>query len=172
MYTGRLDNASGNVTSGIAYSVLTDSTAATSENGLLPDVNYSVQSALEDSNFSRTEDITSRLKAVFIPQDYSMLNMKSPTDSTSTQVPQRLFFLIMGGPPSQIGVAKIIITQNWEAIPAISTSDYITTSYNPYPCDFNPQKIFSYIIENNLVITKDDKEYGFNSFKSDYIDKI
>lgn len=92
------------------------------------------------------------------------MTLKSPKESNITVVPQRLFILITGGPPSQIGVGRIVVTQNWEGIPSISTSDWVTTSYNPYPSDFDPRSIFDYMITNNLVITKDENEFGLTKF--------
>ncbi len=61
-------------------------------------MNYSVITAIEDLPFARTCPITDSLKAIFIPQDYTIMNLKSPTDSNSTIIPQRLFILITGGP--------------------------------------------------------------------------
>jgi hypothetical protein len=50
----------------------------TQENGLLPDTNYSVLTAIEDLPFARTVSITDSLKAIFIPQDYTIMTLKSP----------------------------------------------------------------------------------------------
>lgn len=51
----------------------------TLENGLLPDFNYSTLALIEDCPFSRTVPITDSLKAIYVPQDYSSLNLKAPT---------------------------------------------------------------------------------------------
>jgi hypothetical protein len=137
-YTGRLDNSSGLITMGIGFTGVTDATTPlTQENGLLPDVNYSVLQAVEDLPYARSVPITDTLKAVFVPQDYTLLNLKSPLDSNTTVIPQRLFILITGGPPSQIGVCRVTFTQNWEAVPSIASSDIMTTTINPYPLDFD-----------------------------------
>lgn len=118
-YTGRLDNSSGLITMGLGYTLVTDAgfgAPLTQENGLLPDTSYTTLQSVEDLPFARSVPITESLKAVFIPQDYTLMNLKSPFDSTSTPIPQRLFCIITGGPASQVGVARITITQNWEAI--------------------------------------------------------
>jgi hypothetical protein len=73
-------------------------------------------SAVEDLPFARVCPITDSLKAIFIPQDYTLMTLKAPTDSNTTVVPQRLFILITGGPPSQVGVGRVTFIQNWEAI--------------------------------------------------------
>ncbi len=80
---------------GLNYTNLTTSSTATSGNnpiptgstigtptsaidgGLLPDLNYSTVTSIEDCPYSRNESITTPLKAIFVPQDYNALNLKS-----------------------------------------------------------------------------------------------
>jgi hypothetical protein len=113
---------------------------------------------------ARNLGITESVKAIFIPQDYSTLNLKSTLDSNNTVVPQRLCMLITGGPPSQVGVGRITLTQNWEGVPAITSSDFMTSSYNPYPATFDCREVYDYIVSNNLIITKDSNEFGLSRF--------
>lgn len=162
-YIGRLDIASGNVTMGINYSNISDPTAQVGVNGLLPDVRYSTLTALEDCPFARTVFITDPLKGIFIPHDSSVLNLKPPTDDVSTATPQRLFLLVTSAPPSQT-IARITITQNWEGTPTKDYSDLLSLSYNTFPVDFNGKEIYEYMISHNMIITKDDSEFGLYKF--------
>jgi hypothetical protein len=167
-YIGRLDISAGNVTCGLNYSSVADPAGVSAgANGLYPDVNYSVLTALEDSPFARTLPITDPMKAVFVPQDYTLMNLKSPLDSTSTVMPQRLFFLILAGPPNQT-VARISVTQNWEGTPTRSFADIISLSYNSFPADYDGKEIYDYMIKNNLIITKDESEFGVKKFFEQY----
>jgi hypothetical protein len=144
------------------------------ENGLQPDFTYSSLSLIEDCPYNRTVPITDGLKAIFVPQDYSILNLKSPLDSNNTVIPQRLFLLIVGGPSSQIGAARITLTANWEGVPSKTTQDWVTTSISNYPTSFNGnikiknyilgQQIFNYMMQNNLIVTKEDDEFGTSKF--------
>jgi len=136
----------------------------TSDNGLLPDLNYTTIQAVEDCPFSRVGRITDAFKAIFVPQDYSILNLKSPTDSTNTLATQRLFILITNGPPSAIGAVRITITANWEGVPSRQSADWVTTDYTNYPPGFDGNEIFTYMIKNNLIITQDDDEFGISKF--------
>lgn len=78
-----------------------------------------------DCPFARTFHITEQMRSVYIPQDYSSLNLRSPTDATTTIMPQRLYILILGAiPDSTIG--KITITSNWEGVPTKKYSDILT----------------------------------------------
>lgn len=163
-YIGRIDIASGNVIMGINYSSQSDSNATTPSNGLLPDVRYSTLSAIEDCPFARSANITDNLKAIFIPHDQSVLNMKPPTDDTSTVTCQRLFMLTTSAPPNQT-IARITITQNWEGTPTHEYSDLLSLSYNTFPSEFNGEDIYKYMISHNLIITKDDSEFGLYKFK-------
>lgn len=98
-YTGRFDNSSGTVTMAINYTNIATAPggSTTLENGLLPDVSFSDITKLEDCPFTRTASIIEGMKAIYVPQDFSALNLKSPLDSNNTVVPQRLFILITGG---------------------------------------------------------------------------
>lgn len=91
------------------------------------------------------------------------MNLKTPTDASSTVIPQRLFILVLAGPPNQ-PVARITLTQNWEGTPTRALSDIISLSYNTFPSDFDGKKIYDYMIANNLVVTKDEKEFGLYKF--------
>lgn len=162
-YIGRIDIASGNVTMGINYSNITDPDAEVKVNGLLPDVRYSTLAALEDCPFARTGFITDPLKGIFIPHDSSVLNLKPPTDDVSTATPQRLFLLVTSAPPSQT-IARITITQNWEGTPTKEYSDLLSLSYNTFPVDFNGKEIYEYMISHNMIITKNDNEFGFYKY--------
>ena len=162
-YIGRIDIASGNATMGINYSTMNDPTAQVPVNGLLPDVRYSTLSALEDCPFARSVNITESLKGIFIPHDHSVLNLKPPTDDTSTVTCQRLFLLITSAPINQT-IARITITQNWEGTPTQDFADLLTLSYNTFPNEFNGDEIYKYMISNNLIITKDDSEFGLYKF--------
>ena len=162
-YIGRIDIASGNATMGINYSAKTDEKATTPVNGLLPDTRYSVLANLEDCPFARTVSITDPLKGIFIPHDVSVLNLKSPTDDTSTTTVQRLFLLITSAPANQT-IARITITQNWEGTPTHNYSDLLSLSYNSFSSDFDGKFIYEYMISHNLVITKDDSEFGLYRF--------
>ena len=162
-YIGRIDIASGNATMGINYSSRSDPNATTPVNALLPDTRYSVLSSLEDCPFARTVNITDPLKGIFIPHDISVLNLKSPIDDTSTTTVQRLFLLITSAPPSQT-IARITITQNWEGTPTQDYADLLSLSYNSFSSDFDGKYIYEYMISHNLIITKDDSEYGLYRF--------
>lgn len=162
-YIGRIDIASGNATMGINYSTMNDTNATTPVNGLLPDVRYSTLSAIEDCPFSRSVNITETLKGIFIPHDYSVMNLKPPTDDTSTVTCQRLFLLVTSAPVNQT-VARITITQNWEGTPTQDFADLLTLTYNTFPNNFNGDEIYKYMISNNLIITKDDSEFGLYKF--------
>lgn len=166
-YIGRLDISSGNTTMGINYTNIEDpANIEKSVNGLYPDPTYSVLTSLEDCPFARTVPMTDSLKAIFVPQDYSLLNLRSPTDATAVLMPQRLFLLCMAGPPNQ-PIARITITSNWEAIPTKQYSDIITLNYNTFPSDYSGKGIYDYMISNNLIITKDDSEFGLYKFLND-----
>ena len=162
-YIGRIDIASGNVTMGINYSNMNDPAASIKVNGLLPDVRYSTLAALEDCPFARTVFATDALKGIFIPHDSSVLNLKPPTDDVSTATPQRLFLLVTSAPPSQT-IARVTITQNWEGTPTKEYSDLLSLSYNTFPVDFNGKEIYEYMISHNMIITKDDSEFGLYKF--------
>lgn len=162
-YIGRIDIASGNVTMGINYSSMSDSDATTPVNGLLPDVRYTTLAAVEDCPFARSASTTENLKGIFIPHDQSVLNLKPPTDDTSSVTCQRLFILVTSAPVSQT-IARITITQNWEGTPTQDYADLLTLSYSTFPSEFKGDDIYKYMITNNLVITKDDNEFGLYKF--------
>lgn len=63
----------------------------------MPDVRYTTINTIEDLPYARNCSVTDSLKAIFIPQDYTLMTLKAPTDSNTTVVPQRLFILISGG---------------------------------------------------------------------------
>lgn len=157
-YIGRLDIAAGDITAGVAYSNVGGNS------GVLPDVNYSILSAIEDSSFARTVPITTSLKGIYVPQDFATLNFKSPTDTVNNGgISQRMFFLVLAGPPSQT-ILRVTLTMNWEALPSRQFSDLLSLDYNTFPVDFNGQVLYNYIIKNNLVITQSDSEFGKYSF--------
>jgi len=162
-YLGRIDIAAGTVTMGINYSNVSAPGVTTPSNGLLPDVRYSTQAAIEDCPFARTVPSTESLKAIFIPHDSSVLNLKPPTDDTSTVTTQRLFILINSAPAKDT-VARITITQNWEGTPTKEYSDLLSLSYNTFPSQFNGKEIYTYMISHNLIITRDDSEFGLYKF--------
>ena len=165
-YIGRLDASQGNVTMGLNYTAVADPAgiaAGTSANGLYPDPNYSILSALEDCPFARTLPATDSVKAIFVPQDYTMLNLKSPIDAISTVMPQRLYIMVLAAPPSST-IGRITITSNWEAVPTKSFSDIISLNYSIYPSDFDAKAIYDYMVSNNLIITRDDSEFGLFKF--------
>ena len=162
-YIGRIDIASGNATMGINYTQKSDVNANTPVNGLLPDTRYSVLANLEDCPFARTVNITDPLKGIFIPHDISVLNLKAPTDDTSTTTVLRLFLLVTSAPPSQT-IARITITQNWEGTPTHNYSDLLSLSYNSFSSDFDGKFIYEYMISHNLIVTKDDSEFGLYRF--------
>lgn len=170
-YSGRLDSASGTVTMGIGYSRVSNPTTAnfaanaipTDQNGLLPDLNYSTIQAIEDLPFSRTVSVTENLRAVFVPHDYSLLNLKNPTDAGNTIIPQRLYILVIGNPGSDPAAsARITVCSNWEAIPSTGFADILTTSYNENASsNYDGRDVFDYIVKNNLVIAKEDEIKSF-----------
>lgn len=162
-YTGRLDIASGQVMMGVNYSTMSDPNAAVQVNGLMPDVRYSTIGAVEDCPFTRSGFITDSMKAVFVPHDTTTLFMKSPTDDINTNTIQRLFILITSAPKNQT-IGRIYINQNWEGTPTAEYSDILTLTYNTFPTEFNGKDIYDYIITNNLIITKNDDEYGIDNF--------
>lgn len=163
-YIGRLDIAAGNVTMGIAYSTVPDpSGTSLSVNGLYPDPTYSTQQAIEDCPLARMVPVTSSLKGILIPHDYSVLNLKPTTDASSIPMPQRLYILVNAAPPSQI-IARVTVTQNWEGIPTPQFADFITCSYNTFPSEFDGKEIYEFMIANNLVITKNESEFGLYKF--------
>lgn len=163
-YIGRLDIAAGNVTMGITYSNVTDPVGVTSSvNGLYPDPTYSTQANIEDCPLARMVPATTSLKGILIPHDESVLNLKSTIDASSTPMPQRLYLLINAAPPAQI-VARITITQNWEGVPSSQFADFITCTYNTFPTEFDGKDIYSYMVANNLVITKNESEFGLYKF--------
>lgn len=92
-----------------------------------------------------------------------MLTLKSPTDDTSTTTVQRLFLLITSGPPDQT-IARITITQNWGGTPTQDFADLLSLSYNSFSSDFDGKYIYEYMISHNLIITKDDSEFGLYRF--------
>ena len=49
--------------------------------GLLYDGDYTTISALEDCPFAKTVTITDGLKGVFVPHDYSVLNLKNTVEA-------------------------------------------------------------------------------------------
>ena len=61
-------------------------------------------------------------------------------------------------------MCRIQLIQNWEAVPSKPTEDWVTTSYNPYPSKLDPREVYDYIIDNNLIITKEENEIGLNNF--------
>lgn len=158
---------------GLQYSNLADSVGIspthsitkTGISGLLPDLNYTTIQAIEDCPFSRTEPATDTLKAVFVPQDYTLFNLKSPNDSVSTLLPQRLFILIVGSGMLGSGVtARITLTQNWEGIPTRNFADLLSVNYSDSQNGYDGKDIYEYIIANNLVISKGDKDFGSYQF--------
>lgn len=114
---------------GIGYSVAAPAAnSATYENALLPDINYTTTTRIEDLPYNKQKPITTSLKAIYVPHDYSTLNLKNPLSSSGTEVPQRLFILIQSGPANQIGVARITVSTNWEGTPGPTTQDFIRPS--------------------------------------------
>jgi hypothetical protein len=108
-YIGRLDISSGNVTCGLNYTAVSDPAGVTvvGNNGLYPDPSYSILSALEDCPFARTLPITDTVKSVFVPQDYTLLNLKAPTDASATGIyfylrfsdaPEVIYIMLSGTP--------------------------------------------------------------------------
>lgn len=166
-YTGRLDIASGQIMMGVNYSTMSDPDATIMCNGLLPDTRYSTIGAVEDCPFMRNGFITDTLKAVFVPHDTTTLFMKSPTDDINTTTIQRLFIMITSAPKNQI-IGRIYINQNWEGTPTADYSDILSLTYNTFPSEFNGKDIYDYIITNNLIITKNDDEYGIDKFSKIY----
>lgn len=192
-YIGRLDISSGSVTMGVNYSSPTSSTVGTvgaclwnsttkvdptasstvignavkNISSLVFDPTYTSLTAIEDCPYARTVPVTDTLKGVYIPQDYSSLNMKSTTDGANASIPQRLHLLVQGAPVSQ-NIARITITQNWEATPAPGFADVLSLSYNTFPSDFDGKAIYEYIVSNNLVISKDEKEFGLYKFAEQF----
>lgn len=140
--------------------------AATVENGLQSDIQYSTLQTIEDCPYARVVSVTEPLKGIFVPSDYTALNLKTPLDSSIPAVQQRLFFMIIGGPSSQAGVGRITITANWEGVPSKTTADWVTTTVTKYPASFNGRTIFDYIMQNNLVITSDDDESNSSKFRA------
>jgi hypothetical protein len=151
-YIGRLDIASGEVLMGINYtSVDQPANTSTYTNGLLPDVRYTTRAALEDCPFAKSVPITETLKGVYIPHDYNQLNLRSPTDTFNTSMPQRLFILVNSAPPGQT-ICRVTIVANWEAVPSPGLADLLSTSYNTFPSSLDPSEIYNYIIKENLVV--------------------
>jgi len=149
---------------GLAAPGLAGSFSGTFDNGLLPDLNYTTIQTIEDCPFARVGRITDSFKAIFVPQDYSILNLKSTTDSAQSLIAQRLFILVSNGPPSATGAVRITVTANWEGVPSKTSADWVTCDYTTYPPGFDAQDIFTYMVKNNLVITQDDDEFGINKF--------
>lgn len=167
-YIGRLDVVAGTVSMGIAFSNVADvtgvsvgnpATTQTISTGLLPDNNYKQLQQIEDLPYSITVPSTESLRAIYVPHDYTMLNLKAPTDSSSTLMTQRLCILLTSNPASDPGAAgKITIVANWEAVPSPAFADILTTSYNEQsPSTYDPNGIFDAIVKNNLVITKEEE---------------
>jgi hypothetical protein len=114
------------------------------------------------------------LKAIYVPHDYSALNLKNPLSSSGTEVPQRLFILIQSGPASQIGVARITVSTNWEGTPGPLTQDFIRPSVSFQDILSQPESnikikvlgeaISKYIFTNRLVITEQDDDFGITKF--------
>ena len=103
------------------------------------------------------------MRAVYLPQDFSALNMRSPADATTTIMPQRLYMLILGAIPDTI-LGKITITSNWEGLPTKKYADILTLSYNAFPTSYDGKEVYDYVLSNNMVITKDSSEHNLNKF--------
>ena len=164
-YIGRLDIVAGTVSMGMAFSNVASGTASTGGadtitvgGNLSPDINYRTLQAIEDLPYAITVPSTETLRAVYVPHDYTMLNLRSPTDSTSNLMTQRLCIILSSNPGSEPGAAgRITIVANWEAVPSPAFADILTTSYNESaPSTYDPNGIFDSIVKNNLVITKED----------------
>ena len=99
------------------------------------------------------------MRAVYIPHDYTLLNLKSSDDSSSTMITQRLCILLTANANSDPGAAgRITIVANWEGIPSPGVADIISTSYNENaPSNYYPSDVFDSIIKNNLVIVKEEE---------------
>ena len=78
-------------------------------------------------------------------------------------IQQRLFFLMLGAPPSQT-IARMTVTMNWEGIPTRQYNNLLSLDYNTFPSDYAGQQIYDHMIKNNLVITKDSSEFGTYNF--------
>jgi hypothetical protein len=154
---------------GIGYSNISTvsingtSVNASAFNGLLPDVNYTTLTAIEDLPFSRTVPVTETLRGVYVPHDYSLMNLKSPTDSTNCVLPQRLFILVIGNPGNDPAPSfKVTVVMNWEGIPSPAFADILTTSYNDAcPTGYEGKDVFDEIIQKGLIVSKEEeiKEY-------------
>ena len=165
-YTGRIDAVSGTLTAGINYTSVSSPSGIVAGNdpkGLYPDVTYSTLTALEDCPYARSFHVSESVRAVYVPHDFSALNLRSPTDAVTTIMPQRLYILIIGAIPNST-IGKITITSNWEGMPTKNYSDILTLSYNIFPSDFDHKLIYDYIITQNLIITKDTSEHNVVNF--------
>lgn len=132
------------------------------QNGLWPDLNYTTATAIEDLPFGRVVNIPDSIRAVFVPHDYTSLNLRNPLDVTTCNTNQRLNILANG---LSIGsTLRITIVECEEGIPAKGTADWVTCSYNPYPLDSDMRGVYDYIMKNNLVITTQENEIGLKRF--------
>jgi hypothetical protein len=47
---------------------------------LWPDHSYSTAALIEDCPYSRSDNLTQSMKAIYIPSDFNALNLKNPLD--------------------------------------------------------------------------------------------
>ena len=130
-YTGNISQASGRVFVGVSYSFISDvggSGASTTfnENGLLPDLTYSITSAVEDCPQNLVDTATGSFEVFYIPHDYLSLDF-IPQNVGIKGLVQRITFLIVGA-PANVDIGVIEYCANFEAIPNSGLSDI--TSYN------------------------------------------
>jgi len=159
-YAGDVTNVKGHITMGFGYMAsTTPAGSATPCNNLVPEPIYSVTSFLEDSLYSKTEHVMTSMKAIYSPQDYSQLTLKAPNDAVSTNICQRLYIAIQAAQPNTT-IGYLTFTQNWEGIPSPKYSDMAKLSLSTFPDGYTGNDVFTYIVRNNLIITKDDSEFG------------
>lgn len=139
-YTGNISQASGRIFIGVSYSFVSDigpsGTSTTfNQNGLLPDLTYSVTKAIEDCSQSLVDTATGSYEVFYVPHDYLSLDFV-PQNTGITGLVQRVTFLIVGA-PANVDIGVIEYCANFEAIPNSGLSDI--TSYNSLTYATNEQ---------------------------------
>lgn len=161
-FTGRLDTSSGTVTAGINYTYFSDA-LSNAPNGLLPDMNFITQKAIDDCPYKIKGSVVNSIQGVFLPQDSQVLDLKS-TSAGNTNIQQRFFLLITGAAANET-IGQLTIATNFDGKPNAQYADSISTSITRSPSLESLKSATDYMIAKGLVLRiAKDQGYGIMRF--------
>lgn len=162
-FTGRLDTSSGTIVAGINYTYSSDLQDSTSANGLLPDMNFITQKAIEDCPYRIQTSVVNSLHGVFLPQDSQVLDLKNPGQG-NMNIQQRFFILITGAAKNET-IGQLKIAMNFDGKPNAKYADSISTSITRTPSVESLKNATDYLIQNGMVLRiAKDQGYGIMRF--------